>query len=236
ELPKNEQLSKAVAYYRVLIMAGRILQNLRTIKKQTQLFLSEVDRIIAEFKEKDLSKLDAYALMELFRDTDAQLLKRWKAPLVNDSFAMIYFGKLQKIIEKHKLSENPNLQNDLMVGNSDIISTQPVKRSIEIASLINQNAALKKLFVENSPKEIWATLEQNDIEGADRAVKDLLDSYIKDFGDRCIGELKLETISYSSDPAMLIQMIRGLVLQGVSNETINTGKEQEIRAAAEEDL
>lgn len=236
ELPKSEQLSKAVAYYRVLIMAGRILQNLRTIKKQTQLFLSEVDRIITEFKEKDLSKLDAYALMELFRDTDAQLLKRWKAPLVNDSFAMIYFGKLQKIIEKHKLSENTNLQNDLMVGNSDIISTQPVKRSIEIASLINENAALKKLFVESSPKEIWVALEQNDIEGVDRAVKDLLDSYIKDFGDRCIGELKLETISYSSDPAMLIQMIRGLVLQGVSNESINTGKEQEIRAGAEEDL
>ncbi|WP_417611710.1 PEP/pyruvate-binding domain-containing protein [Owenweeksia hongkongensis] len=233
DLPKNQQLNKAVAYYRVGIMLIRILQNLRTIKKQTRLFLSEVDRVIAEFKAIDLAKLDTYELMELFRDTDAQLLKRWKAPLVNDSFAMIYFGMLQKTIEKHKLGDNPNLQNDLMVGNSDIISTQPVKRSIEIASVINQDEELRKLFVENKPKDIWAALQEN--ERFDE-VRTLIDAYINDFGDRCIGELKLETISYSSDPSILMHMIRGLVLQGVSNSSINTGKEQEIRTEAEKEL
>ena len=229
DLPKTKQLNRFVAYYRVFIMLKRILQNLRTIKKQTKLFLSEVDRIITEFKSTDLSRLDAYQLMELFRSIDAQLLVRWKAPLINDSFAMIYFGRLQSIIEKHKLGSNPNLQNDLMVGNSDIISTQPVKRSIAIATLVNELEVLRKLFTDKTPEEIWTSLQEENVNESFKQVNELLEKYIADFGDRCVGELKLETVSYSSDPSMLIQMIKGLVLQGISTSSINTGVEQKIR-------
>lgn len=234
ELPKENQLGRGEAIYRMGIMLLRIAGNLFTIKKQTRKFLREVDNIVDEFKNRDLSAYDAFQLMEMFRSYDAQLLKRWKAPLVNDSFAMIHFGKLQKLIDKHKIGDNPNLHNDLMCGNNDIISVEPIRRSIAIATTISQSPALKTLFTENEAAYIWEQLQKNanSFKGATQLMPQI-EAYIRDFGDRCVGELKLETVSYSQDPTLFIHIVRNLVLQNVTEASTDSNIEQQIRSEAE---
>ena len=70
------------------------------------------------------------------------------------SFYCVGLLRLQKFIEKHLATDNPNLQNDLLCGSQDIISVEPIHESIHIATEIQNDAALKKLFLEKTEAEI----------------------------------------------------------------------------------
>jgi pyruvate,water dikinase len=233
ELPPNKNTNKLTAWLRVLVMLVQIAKNLFTIKKQTKTFLEKINEIIQDFKKTDLSKMSAYELMELHRSIDKALLMNWKAPLVNDSFAMVWFGKLQKIIEKNKLGENPNLHNDLMCGNSDIISVEPVHRSLKIATIVAHDEKLKHLFITEDASTIWKAFQE---EGFHPELFQEVENYIEDFGDRCVGELKLETISYAQDPTLLIHMFKNLVVQGITVDSMKASVEMKIREEAEEEV
>lgn len=233
ELPPNKNANKLVAWIRVLVMLGQIAKNLFTIKEQTKNFLEKVNDIIQDFKKTDLSKMSAYELMEFHRSIDNELLINWKAPLINDSFAMVWFGKLQKIIEQNKLGENPNLHNDLMCGNSDIISVEPVHRSLKIATIVANDEKLKQLFINEDATTIWKAFQE---EGFHPELFKEVERYIEDFGDRCVGELKLETISYSQDPTLLIHMFKNLVVQGITVDSMKSSVEMKIREDAEKEV
>ena len=102
-----------------------------------------------EYSEIDFSTCSADRLMNLYLGFEQTLLKKWKAPLVNDFFAMIFYGVLQKLVVKYNLPDSATLHNDLLCGAKDIISTEPVKRSIHIAVEIQKNEQLKKIFLQS---------------------------------------------------------------------------------------
>ena len=93
----------------------------------------------------------------LYLNFEKKLLNEWKAPLLNDFFAMIWFGLLEKRCQQYKISDNPNIHNDLLCGSSDIISTQPIHRSIELATMITENEHLKMLFLNKNELETIQT-------------------------------------------------------------------------------
>ncbi|HEY0009183.1 MAG TPA: PEP/pyruvate-binding domain-containing protein, partial [Tepidisphaeraceae bacterium] len=76
-----------------------------------------------------------------FRKLESQLLSRWDAPLINDFLAMIFFGVLGKTTAKW-CGGDENLHNDLVSDEGGIISTEPVRRISEMASLIASDQAL----------------------------------------------------------------------------------------------
>ena len=226
DLEKDTRTSKFTALYRTGIMVFKIIGNLFTIKKTSATFLKDVDKALQEIKALDLENMTAYELKTKWIDLDANLTPKWKAPVINDSFAMIYFGKLQKLIEKYAFSSNPNLQNDLLCGSKDIISVEPIHKSIELATIIGADSTLKKLFTENDPQTIWEKLEGNPF-------KQNIESYIEKFGDRCVGELKLETISFKQEPALFIATLKSFVKQNVTTKSTASTVDQDLRNAAE---
>jgi pyruvate,water dikinase len=74
----------------------------------------------------DLSRLRADELAAYYRNLEQQLLTRWDAPLVNDFFAMIFYGLLRKLTEKWCGDSHGTLQNALLTGTGGIISAEPV--------------------------------------------------------------------------------------------------------------
>jgi len=182
-------------------------------------------------KQKDLTKLSAFELKEAWLNLDADLTPKWKAPVINDSFAMIYFGRLQKLIEKYKISSNKNIQNDLLCGSKDIISVEPIHRSISLATEIGADPSLKKLFIEKTPLEIWQTLNHGNHE-----IKVKIDLYIDRFGERCVGELKLETISFKQDPTLFIATLKSFVIQNVTTASTTSTIDKDLREAAEREV
>ena len=58
-----------------------------------------------------------------------------------------------------------------------------------------------------------------DLDAVKAKIKNLIDAYINQFGDRCTGELKLETITYRQEPTAFIQIIKSYVQQDIQAKT-----------------
>lgn len=229
DIPKDLQLSKLVAWWRIAKMLFKMTGRFYALPRRRKAFQKLVDKTIAEYKAIDYDTKSANELMQLYRAFEYKLLNNWKAPLLNDFFAMIWFGLLEKRTKKYLQSENQNIHNDLLCGSSDIISVEPIHRSIALATEISGNAGLKELFLRNDSVIVWKLLQQKKFQ----AIKKKIDQYILDFGERCVGELKLETVSYTQKPALFIAVLQSYVQAGVTTALTNNKAETQIRKAAE---
>ncbi len=207
ELKNLPQRTKWTERFRVLIMLRSMWKNLRQLPRMRIDFQREFQGVMDEYNSIDLSSKSAHELMELYLKFEKTLLKKWKAPLVNDFYAMIYFGVLQKLVDKYQLPSG--IHNDLLSGAEDIISTQPIKRMEIMRDAVLEDTALTDLFHEKSAEELMDLIAVFNPQ-----LQNLFWDYLHNFGDRCVGELKLETITYKQDPIMLMQLLQMYVKQG----------------------
>jgi len=233
DVPEKYRLSKGKAWWSIARMAAKLLTRFLALPQKRREFMALVEKTIGRYQAIDLAQKDAHELMDLYLDFEKTLLDEWKAPLLNDFFAMIWFGMLQKQGEKHFGGTHPNIHNDLLCGSSDIISVEPVHRSIGLASRVAANPALKKLFLEQEEKSVLRELRKN----PDYATFNLdLEKYLSDFGERCVGELKLETISYAQEPARFVRVLKSYVASGVTEQLFSDAFENEVRQSAEREV
>lgn len=235
DIPESYRLSKGKAWWSIANMAVQMLFRFRALPRKRREFMELVDATITEYKAIPFADKSADELMHLYLAFERKLLLEWKAPLLNDFFAMIWFGMLQKQCEQITGGEYPNLHNDLLCGSNDIISVQPVHRSIAIAARIAAVPALKNLFLKQNEQQIHDALHTStdpDFAG----IKTEIDRYIADFGERCVGELKLETISYGQQPARFIKVLKSYVETGITDAQFSGEREDVIRTHAEREI
>ena len=67
-------------------------------------------------------------LVAHYRDLRDRLLLHWDAPLVNDFFAMIFYGVLRKLTQSWCGDREGTLQNDLISGQGGLVSAEPALR------------------------------------------------------------------------------------------------------------
>ena len=235
DIPDSYRLSKGKAWWSIVKMAFSMFARYQSLPRKRKTFMLLLNRTIAEYKQVPYHEKNANELMQLYLDFEKTLLNEWKAPLLNDFFAMIWFGRLQKTCEAYQLSDNPNIHNDLLCGSSDIISTQPIHRSIALATIVSGNPEVKKFFLDNNPQQVWKQLTQHS-DPIYQGIKEEIERYIADFGERCIGELKLETVSYTQDPSKFIKVLQSYVESGITAERTSGITEEQIRAKAEKEV
>lgn len=232
ELKEDFRMNKGTARLRILSMIFKMISLNRNLPKERDKFMKQLEVVMNKYENIDFTKFSVQEIKQLYIEFEQNLLKKWKAPLINDFFAMIWFGMLQKLAKKYKVSDNVNIHNDLLCGAKDIISTEPIHKSIKIASLINLNPEAKEIFTEKDENEIYACLLQDKFP----EIKKEIYLYIKKFGERCVGELKLETISYSQKPELFIKVLKSYIKQGVTAKNTDSNIELEIRTKAENDV
>lgn len=189
---------------RVLRMAWRLWREHRAMDASVAAFLARVDRSLAPFEREDLSSWDADSLVARYRELEEALLRHWQPPLVNDFFAMIWFGVLGRLAEKWLPGAPATLVNDLLVGEGGIVSTEPARWLMRLARL----------------------------EESDPAYAAGVAAYLARFGDRCVGELKLETVPPREDPDFVTRTVRAYRASGRLGEE-DGSREAAIRADAE---
>src|SRR5262249_47623968 len=143
-------------------------------------------------------------------------LRQWKAPLVNDFFAMIAFGVLGRLVEKWLAGSPPTLVNDLLCAEGGIISTEPARGVRSLALLASPTPGLARLLTEEEPSAL-AGQEFG-------AFQHALAAYLARFGDRCANELKLETVTLAEDPSPLFSLLRQHLTHGIPPEDALPGK------------
>lgn len=170
-------------------------------------------------------QLSPTELCEDFRRLEKALLLKWDAPLVNDFFAMIFYGVLKKTCEKWLDDTNGALQNDLIGGDGNVISAEPARRVKVMANLAKQSEGLAQYLREGNEEDIIKAIEANP------DFKKEYDEYQNLFADRCLEELKLESLTLSDNAMPLYRAIGHFAARE------NTGDEnlaQKSRLAAEQ--
>jgi len=162
-----------------------------------------------------------------FRDLERQLLLRWDAPLVNDFFAMIFYGVLRKLTAKWCGDTDGTLQNDLLCGEGGMISAEPAKRVRELAALAATDPAAVQVLCDGSLRAIERWLETAP------AFRDHYEAYLEKFGDRCLEELKLESLTLHDEPLTLLRSVGQFARRFGAAGLVDAGTEGRLRAQAE---
>lgn len=199
-----------------------------TMARQVRRFYRRLDRALGRGRP-DLSGLRADQLVSYYRDLESRLLTRWDAPLINDFFAMIFYGLLGKLTRKWCDDEAGTLQNDLLCGEGGMISAEPAQRVRQLAVVAAAQPALTDALCDGSLPAIQSAI---------RTVpqfRSLYQEYLDKFGDRCLEELKLESPTLLDEPFTLLRSIGQLARRIASGDApVHVGQEAAIRRRAEE--
>lgn len=167
-------------------------------------------------------------LATAYQELERQLLTRWDAPLVNDFFAMIFYGVLRKLVAKWCGDADGTLQNNLLCGEGGMISAEPARRVKELAAIAAKHPALAKTLCDAPMEEALAAVEPAPEFAA--AYKE----YLAQFGDRCLDELKLESATLHDDPTALLRSVGHLATREPEAKPVGQGNiEATLRRDAE---
>lgn len=206
-------------------VGGLILNHLR-LEKNIGRFHDRLDRALAE-PNPPLEDLRPDELVAHYRLLESQLLTRWDAPLVNDFFAMIFYGLLSKLAAAWCKDAGETLQNDLLAGEGGMISAEPARRVREMAEVAAGEEALTELLATGEAAAAGAAVVAHPRLGP------LYEAYLARFGDRCMDELKLESATLHDDPLPLLRSVGEFARRIRGGRAGRVHDEKAIRLAAE---
>lgn len=199
----RRKLADSVHLARTLIA---LVGNHITLNRRVDAFYRRLDDALTP-PDPPLAERRIDELVAHYRDLRGRLLLEWDAPLVNDFFAMIFYGLLRSLVQRWCGDPGGTLQNDLIGGEGGIVSAEPAVRMQRIAAMLAADGELLHVFREGSTDEISQAL------GDRPAIRELCEQYLAKFGDRTINELKLESHTLHDDPLPLYRAVAALAAQ-----------------------
>ncbi|WP_094701726.1 PEP/pyruvate-binding domain-containing protein [Brevibacillus laterosporus] len=203
----------------------KLIGNFRRLPKTIDVFYQRLNNAVG-ITRPDLHQYSTVELANYYLKLQGQLLTRWDAPLINDFGAMIYYGLLRKLTTKWCNDEDSTLQNSLLAAEGGIISAEPAIRMKKLMKVTNQDAKFIDILCKGSLAEIMKEMDRFP------EFKEEYEAYLDKFGDRCLDELKLESINLFDNPLPLLRSIGYLAVR--SSPTEMGPSEEEIRRIAEE--
>ena len=181
-------------------LAG-LVANALSLGSRSRAFRRRLDRVLL-----NPSQLAALAdarpdeLVHHYRRIEAELLNHWDAPLINDFYAMIVYGLLRGLSQRWCPAQAGSL-HDWIAGDASVISAEPPRRIRAMAALLEQRPDLVDTLQRGEPSTLRRAVASCPVLQVE------LERYLDDFGDRCLEELKLETLTLREDPLPLLRSI-----------------------------
>jgi pyruvate,water dikinase len=194
-----------------------------TSERRAREFLRNFNAVLAEYQAKDFALLTPHQLRLTYLDLETRVLGEWRAPILTDFFAMIFFGILRRLSENW-LGPGGSWHNDLLAGDGAIESIQPARRVQALAQEVCNNPQLQTIFDLESNETLHRIRAQNEFS----SFRVQLDDYLRLYGDRCMNELKLEEPNLRDDSRPLIRMIAA-----AAKNPVEMPAESPVRAKAE---
>ncbi len=216
----------------LLKLLGRSGRNFFRIRTLTAEFETNFRENYSRWSKIDLDSLRPHELMNLYLEFEERVLWKWRAPIINDFFVMIFYGVLRKLTAKWCGDEGGSLQNDLISGEGGIESTEPAKQLLRMAAVAARDEALREVIVTQGPDEALSRVRG---EARFASFNGMIDHYLELYGFRCMNELKLEEPSLRDNPAFLLMLLRNYLTGDASRLDLaaQDAREKEIRRDAE---
>ncbi len=185
-----------------------LFSRFRKMKTLVVEFKEMFDQVYQSVDRQHLHTLTIGQLMAETKRLDQELLVKWTTPIVNDFYVMMMNGKVHRWLTKAGVV-NPDVeQNNLLSGQEGIESTEPTKYLLALCDELRQKPKLKALVLETSNSGLLTRLQVTDIKFYQRCL-----TYIELYGDRTIGELKLESISLRQDASFMFAILKNFLLK-----------------------
>ena len=184
-------------WWRLIKSIGGVARSWYSLPRRVREFHALVDVTLADFSSARLDGLELHALVTRYRALESELLTEWQTPLVNDFFAMVFFGVLRKMLTSWCPALEDEFQNQLLCAEQNIISTEPIERLNELVGLCLEAPELVDLARRRDAKGFLSALADHP------EIATPFEALRSRFGARTLEELKLETVTAIQDPTIL---------------------------------
>lgn len=155
----------------------------------------EFKEMIRFFKSVDLNSAGAEEILSHYRNVLDKVTAKWDLTLANDMYTFIFTGLL-----KSRLKSDPAEANRLISGLNGIESMKPVTELVKLSRLAKESGELARLGGIHNAADFRAYMKNGKL--AQR-----LAAYVERYGDRNAEELKLESLTFRTNPELLAQKI-----------------------------
>lgn len=200
QLSWREKLAKLPQIFKALFFLTRGFRRMDTLVIE---FKTMFERVYQSVPRTELHTLTPGELMEEVRRLDRELLSRWTPPIVNDFYVMMMNGRVHRTLVAAGFEQPSLLQNNLMSGEEGIESTEPTKFLLRMCAQLRTQPELKALIQHGDNATLLGRVQV-----ADPAFHRQCLDYIERYGDRTMGELKLESITLRQDPSFLFAVLK----------------------------
>ncbi|HWM93624.1 MAG TPA: PEP/pyruvate-binding domain-containing protein [Thermoanaerobaculia bacterium] len=214
----------------LLRLVGRSTLNFLRIRRIVSDFQAHFREHYGRWSAMDFRTMPPHELGALYREMEDKLLWQWKAPIINDFFVMIFYGTLKKLCASWCGDEAGSLQNDLIVGEGGIESTEPTRMLLRLAAQAREMPELRQMLLERPPEDLVKEVPARFPDfGAE------IHRYLDLYGFRGVNELKLEEPSVKDRPAWVYQILRNYLTgdPAALDLSVIGEREQRIRREAE---
>ena len=213
----------------VLKTMWTMMRAFRNLKDLVPAFLNNFMSVYRTIDRSKLPSMSFSQLMALNERIERDVLKKWYTPIINDFYVMMTNGALRRVIEKTGVENAVGIQNNVMAGEEGIESTEPTKFLMRLAKEINQKHPELATHIQEND----AMASYSEIGEKYPGVMAKIEDYIERYGDRVMGELKLETITLRTNPAFVLDILRNYIARPDLDPDKLAEKEKKLRAEAE---
>lgn len=205
ELPAaGEPLAKWTQDFpRLVWMIGRTCWAFVTLNTRLASFWTNFEKVYTTWHHHAFEKWETARLIDLYHELLVKVLHRWEAPILTDVGAMVSMAALQKAL-KAWVPEGADSVGALLVADGDIESTRPTQRLMEIAVMIKASPSASAALAGDSSR-FWTDLQAD---ASSTAIVEALQDWLARYGDRAMGELRLEAPTPREHPEMVVPFLR----------------------------
>jgi pyruvate,water dikinase len=195
-------LQKVQVLPRMLQNMVRLLWSFNRLKVAVPRFHQKFKKHFQVFYAQLAGPKTAPGLWAQKEELDRALLNNWTIPIINDFWVMMNNGAAVRNLRRRGISDPEEFLSRYLSGDAQIESTQPVKEMQLLAEMARKQPELQHLILEAVPSV------HSDIEIRFPSFHQSVNHFINAFGDRTVGELKLETRTMRLDPQVFYRYLK----------------------------
>jgi pyruvate,water dikinase len=180
-----------------------LLRAFRTLDRDAVAFLDRFDARIRDVNRATLGQRSLGELMAILDHLRRECIEQWVTPIVNDFRVMMATGRLRRIVERALPGDAERVMQTLLGGADVAASAGPAMLMLRLAEIARGDAGVMAALRNPAPAAALAAARSASDEFATT-----LDELLREYGDRCMGELKLESRSLHDDPGFVVRMLR----------------------------
>jgi phosphohistidine swiveling domain-containing protein len=190
----------------ILFNLSRLLFAFKKLPGDVERFITNCQHYHKQFYAKDLTSLSIKELLIEKEKLDTNLLHQWTTPIINDFHVMMSNGKVNRNLKKTGVTEVDEFLSRYLSGNKQLASMQPTLQLQLLAEEVKKDHHLRTVILE-AQSDIHALVKKQHPAFFEKALL-----YINTYGDRTIGELKLETETMRVNPIVFYKYLRNFIL------------------------